>query len=48
MRTNDIGHLDVNGFVYITDRKDDMIISGGFNIWPRELEQVVEELPGVS
>ena len=47
VRTNDIGHLDVNGFVYVTDRKDDMIISGGFNIWPRELEQVVEELPGV-
>jgi acyl-CoA synthetase (AMP-forming)/AMP-acid ligase II len=47
VRTNDIGHLDANGFVYVTDRKDDMIISGGFNIWPRELEQVVEALPGV-
>jgi acyl-CoA synthetase (AMP-forming)/AMP-acid ligase II len=47
VRTNDIGHMDVNGFVYVTDRKDDMIISGGFNIWPRELEQVVEQLPGI-
>ena len=47
VRTNDIGHLDANGFVYVTDRKDDMIISGGFNIWPRDLEQVVEKLPGV-
>jgi acyl-CoA synthetase (AMP-forming)/AMP-acid ligase II len=48
IRTNDVGHLDANGYLYVTDRKDDMIISGGFNIWPRELEQVIEELPGVA
>jgi acyl-CoA synthetase (AMP-forming)/AMP-acid ligase II len=48
VRTNDVGHLDANGFLYVTDRKDDMIISGGFNIWPRELEQIIERLPGVS
>lgn len=47
VRTNDVGHLDDNGYLYITDRKDDMIISGGFNIWPRELEQVIETLPGI-
>ena len=47
VRTNDVGHLDANGFLYVTDRKDDMIISGGFNVWPRELEQVIEQVPGV-
>jgi acyl-CoA synthetase (AMP-forming)/AMP-acid ligase II len=47
VRTNDVGYIDANGYLYITDRKDDMIISGGFNIWPRELERVIEHLPGV-
>jgi acyl-CoA synthetase (AMP-forming)/AMP-acid ligase II len=48
IRTSDVGHLDANGFLYVTDRKDDMIISGGYNIWPRELEQVIEQLVGVA
>jgi acyl-CoA synthetase (AMP-forming)/AMP-acid ligase II len=45
--TGDIGRLDANGFLYLQDRKDDMIISGGFNIWPAELENVIAALPGV-
>jgi acyl-CoA synthetase (AMP-forming)/AMP-acid ligase II len=45
--TGDIGRLDKNGFLYLQDRKDDMIISGGFNIWPAELEEVITVLPGV-
>ena len=40
-RTGDIGVKDEDGYVYIVDRKKDMIISGGFNVYPSEIEQVV-------
>ncbi len=36
-----MGYLDHNGYLYMFDRKDDMILSGGFNIWPTELENVL-------
>ena len=46
--TGDMGRLDERGFLYVVDRVDDMIISGGFNIWPAELRaQVIASLPGV-
>jgi acyl-CoA synthetase (AMP-forming)/AMP-acid ligase II len=45
--TGDIGKIDKNGFVYVLDRKDDMIISGGFNIWPAELENVILDHPSI-
>lgn len=45
--TGDIGKFDENGYVYVLDRKDDMIISGGFNIWPAELENVILDHPDV-
>jgi acyl-CoA synthetase (AMP-forming)/AMP-acid ligase II len=41
--TGDIGRLDEQGFLYVLDRKDDMIISGGTNIWPLELENAILE-----
>ncbi len=41
LHTGDIGHLDANGYLHITDRKKDMIISGGFNVYPSEVEQVI-------
>lgn len=47
MRTGDVGRIDQNGYLYLSDRKDDMIISGGFNIWPAELELVIGDLPEV-
>lgn len=47
VRTRDIGRIDANGFVYILDRADDMIVSGGFNIWPAELETVINDHPAV-
>ncbi len=45
--TGDIGRIDENGYLYLSDRKDDLIISGGFNIWPAELEMVIGDLPQV-
>jgi len=45
--SGDIGRMDEQGYVYIVDRKDDMIISGGFNIWPAELENAILEHPQV-
>src|SRR5260370_26125404 len=38
-RTGDLGHMDAEGFVYITGRPSDMYISGGSNIYPREVEE---------
>jgi acyl-CoA synthetase (AMP-forming)/AMP-acid ligase II len=46
--TGDIGRIDEDGFVYIVDRKKDMIISGGFNVYPSEVEQVVWTHPAVQ
>ena len=46
-RTGDVGHLDAEGFLYLTDRKKDMIISGGENIASSEVERVIYQMPGV-
>jgi acyl-CoA synthetase (AMP-forming)/AMP-acid ligase II len=45
--TGDIGHRDADGYIYITDRKRDMIITGGFNVFPSEIEQVLWTHPAV-
>ncbi len=45
--TGDIGYRDQDGFVYIVDRKKDLIITGGFNVYPSEVERVVWSLPAV-
>ena len=47
LHTGDIGHLDADGYLHITDRKKDMIISGGFNVYPSEVEQVLWAHPAV-
>jgi len=47
LHTGDIGHLDDEGYLHITDRKKDMIISGGFNVYPSEIEQVLWAHPAV-
>jgi long-chain acyl-CoA synthetase len=47
LRTGDIGRMDADGFVYIEDRKKDMILVSGFNVYPNEVESVAAEHPGV-
>ena len=48
LHTGDMGYLDCEGYLYITDRKSDMIISGGANIYPREVEEVIVRHPSVA
>ena len=47
LRTGDIGRMDEQGFVFIEDRKKDMILVSGFNVYPNEIEAVAAEHPGV-
>jgi acyl-CoA synthetase (AMP-forming)/AMP-acid ligase II len=47
LHTGDVGHIDAEGYLHITDRKKDMIISGGFNVYPSEVEQVIWGHPAV-
>ncbi|AET66556.1 acyl-CoA synthetase (AMP-forming)/AMP-acid ligase II [Desulfosporosinus orientis DSM 765] len=48
LHTGDIGRMDEDGFCYIIDRKKDIIIAGGFNIYPRDIEEVLYEHPKVK
>jgi long-chain acyl-CoA synthetase len=47
LRTGDVGRMDVQGFVYIEDRKKDMILVSGFNVYPNEVESVAVTHPGI-
>jgi len=46
-KTGDVGHIDAQGYVTIVGRSKDLIISGGYNVYPAEVESVLNELPGV-
>jgi acyl-CoA synthetase (AMP-forming)/AMP-acid ligase II len=48
LRTGDIGRLDEEGFLYIVDRKKDMILSGGQNVYPADIESVMQGHPDVA
>jgi len=48
LHTGDLGRLDEDGYVYMVERKDDLIISGGVNVYPREIEEVLYGHPAVS
>jgi long-chain acyl-CoA synthetase len=47
-KTGDIGRFDEDGFLYIVDRKKDMVLSGGYNIYSKEVEQVLQRYKGVA
>lgn len=46
--TGDIGHHDTDGYYFITDRKKDMLLVNGINVYPREIEEVIHQFPGVK
>ncbi len=46
--TGDLGYMDDDGYVFIVDRKKDLVKSGGFQVWPREVEEVIATHPSVS
>lgn len=46
--TGDLGYMDENGYFYVVDRRKDMIIAGGYNIYPREVEEVLYENEGIQ
>ena len=48
LRTGDIGHLDQDGFLYIVDRKKDMILTGGQNVYPQDIEAILIQHPQIN
>ncbi|MBW1818290.1 MAG: AMP-binding protein, partial [Deltaproteobacteria bacterium] len=46
--TGDIGYMDEDGYIFIVDRKKDMIIAGGYNIYPRDIDEILFEHPKIQ
>ena len=46
--TGDVGHMDAEGYFFITDRKKDMLLVNGINVYPREIEEIIYKFPGVK
>jgi malonyl-CoA/methylmalonyl-CoA synthetase len=47
-RTGDLGRFDAEGYLSIVGREKDLVISGGYNVYPKEIEMLVDEIPGVA
>jgi len=48
LRTGDVGRFDEDGYLYLLDRKNDMIITGGFNVYSKEVETALDDHPAVA
>ena len=48
MRTGDVGYMDEDGFVFIVDRTKDMLLCGGYNVYPRNIEEAIYEHPSIA
>src|SRR5262245_47981759 len=46
--TGDVGYKDADGYIFITDRKKDMLLVNGINVYPREVEEIIYQFPGVK
>ena len=46
--TGDVGYKDEDGYIYITDRKKDMLLVNGINVYPREVEEIIYQFPGIK
>jgi long-chain acyl-CoA synthetase len=46
--TGDVGYRDADGYYFITDRKKDMLLVNGINVYPREVEEIIYQFPGVK
>ena len=48
LRTGDVGYMDEDGYVFIVDRTKDMLLCGGFNVYPRIIEEAIYQHPSIE
>jgi long-chain acyl-CoA synthetase len=48
LHTGDVAHMDADGYIYVVDRKKEMIITAGYNVYPAEVERVISQHPAIA